>query len=630
MRLRHALPFAVGIALLLPLSDTPLGSGGTRADAGGTQVRARAPQKISRTLFARIELGRRLFFDPAASPSGARSCASCHAPEHGWSDPGRVSADDIGDTTRHSQTIIDAAFNPTAHWDGEFSSVEQLITARLGSEPTPSGGSYGGSPFTPRDPRRPRGPVTKNGKTGKKKPVVTPGERRPLLAEIPMPIRVNPRVSTRLDSNGRYKEAFSAAFKTKSVTLPNIARAIAAFVHSVESTTAPYDHFTAGNLDALSASAQRGLKLFEGRAGCAQCHISKGNDSTGGYAFFTDFDFHNTGAAKHDLKLLMDDGDSQGALIQRVLRKHVKEAKPLRRALSSMADRGRGKVTGMPHEERKFKTPTLRDVAKRGPYMHNGRLETLHAVVRYYADGGGPDDTKSTKLHKFECSEQDADDLVAFLESLSGETQPGRASKVWTKRPRSTRLQFVDAGGRALKGLEVKLVAAGAELPVLRRPAEPIVIEKTDGSGRLRFEPGATTHTRIVLPEGLPVLGGALIPDTCAKAEVRVPVAGRMSFLVTFPAGAAAPPLLVGVHTERPQVKGHPRARTTFVRVGEVVEVKGSQVAKYEGWARTDVGHSVTLLVPGRETHERGVHIKAALRYPIAAGAEIRLDLRDE
>ena len=133
-----------------------------------------------------------------------------------------------------------------------------------------------------------------------------------------------------------------------------------------------------------------------------------------------------------------------------------------------------------------------------------------------------------------------------------------------------------------------------------------------------------------MLPEGLQVLGGSLIPDTCAKAELRVPVAGRMSFVVTFAPGTSAPPVLVGVHTERAPVKGHPRERTTFVRVGGVVSLNGAWVAKYEGWARTDVGHSVTLLIPGRETHKRGDRIKSALRYAIAAGAEIRLDLRDE
>ncbi|MDA1194791.1 MAG: cytochrome-c peroxidase, partial [Planctomycetota bacterium] len=82
---------------------------------------------------ALVALGRRLFFDPAISRSGARSCASCHDPDHGFSDPGRVSDDDFGRTRRHSQTLLDGHLNPSAHWDGEFATVEELVLARIGS-----------------------------------------------------------------------------------------------------------------------------------------------------------------------------------------------------------------------------------------------------------------------------------------------------------------------------------------------------------------------------------------------------------------------------------------------------------------------------------------------------------------
>jgi len=628
MRRRHALSLAAGAALLLLLNDP---ASGPVADAGDTLVPARKAHRVSPRLFARIELGRRLFFDPAASPSGARSCASCHAPDHGWSDPARVSADDAGTTTRHSQTILDAAFNPTAHWDGEFASVEQLVTTRLSSVPTSTGGGgYGrGTPFTP---LRRKGPVTKRDRKTKKKTkeeVITPGTRRKLLTNVPVPPNASAQVAMRLMTSGRYEEAFFAVFKKKTIALPQIAQAIAAFVHSVESTTAPYDHFKAGDLHALSTSAQRGLTLFEGRAGCAQCHLTKGD-----HPFFTDFAFHNTGISKHELETFPASAKARNTTreraLQRALRRRMRAAGDLKRVLDTLADPGRARITSKAAETRTFKTPTLRDVAKRGPYMHNGRLKTLHDVVRYYAVGGGPDDTKSTRLHKFKCSDQDTEDLVAFLESLSGAERPGQATKVWTKRTRSTRLAFVDAGGNPMEDLDVRLVPVGDVLPVLRAPAESMTTETTDRSGRVRFEPGATTHTRIVLPEGLPVRGGGLIPDTCSKARIHVPIAGRMTFVVTFPAGAAAPPLLLGVHTERAPLLGHPRERTRFVRVGEAVEVAGALVAKYKGWARTDVGRTVTLIVPGRQTLTRGSGIKPDLRYPISAGAQYTLDLRSE
>src|SRR5262245_52250853 len=73
------------------------------------------------------ELGRRLFFDPAASRMGMRSCADCHDPGHGYSDPEKVSRDDAKTTKRHSQTIVDTADSPSGHWDGEFQRIEEVV-----------------------------------------------------------------------------------------------------------------------------------------------------------------------------------------------------------------------------------------------------------------------------------------------------------------------------------------------------------------------------------------------------------------------------------------------------------------------------------------------------------------------
>ena len=83
----------------------------------------------------KIELGRRLFFDPLASQSGLKACAACHDPGHGFSDPEVVSRDGVGLSARHSQTILDADQNPSAHWDGEFRSVQELCERRLGPPP---------------------------------------------------------------------------------------------------------------------------------------------------------------------------------------------------------------------------------------------------------------------------------------------------------------------------------------------------------------------------------------------------------------------------------------------------------------------------------------------------------------
>jgi hypothetical protein len=155
---------------------------------------------------ARIELGRRLFFDPLASRSGARACSSCHDPEHGYSDPGARSEDDVARTGRHSQTLLDGHRNPTAHWDGEFDSIEELVTARLGTfsgvrglavsrgahgplgeilplQPPPTTGADGGVGSDDDPPPPPTGgggygpPVTPRRHAGLPTPMTRPGSR---------------------------------------------------------------------------------------------------------------------------------------------------------------------------------------------------------------------------------------------------------------------------------------------------------------------------------------------------------------------------------------------------------------------------------------------------------------------
>src|SRR5436190_24148138 len=83
-----------------------------------------------------VELGRRLFFDPAVSRSGDNSCATCHDPEHGFASKRRTDLDDFTMTRRHSQTLLDAANGKRFHWDGEFDRVADLVEAPLG---TPAG-----------------------------------------------------------------------------------------------------------------------------------------------------------------------------------------------------------------------------------------------------------------------------------------------------------------------------------------------------------------------------------------------------------------------------------------------------------------------------------------------------------
>ena len=92
-----------------------------------------------------VELGRRLFFDPAISRSGENSCGTCHQPDHGFSSRDRIDDDDFTKTRRHSQPLLDLAGGRAFHWDGEFDSISELVALRLGE---PSGAS---GQFTPTD-----------------------------------------------------------------------------------------------------------------------------------------------------------------------------------------------------------------------------------------------------------------------------------------------------------------------------------------------------------------------------------------------------------------------------------------------------------------------------------------------
>jgi cytochrome c peroxidase len=186
-------------------------------------------------------------------------------------------------------------------------------------------------------------------------------------------------VVTRLQRIGFYQGLFADAFPEEPVaSARTITFAIAAFERTIVSGTTPFDRWVAGEDEAIGAAAQRGFALFAGKANCAACHTTWR---------LTDDDFHDTG--------LPDSGD-----------------------------RGRGAVTGRRQDDHAFRTPSLRNAARRTPYMHDGSLPTLRAVVDHYADGLVARPTLSARLRRVALSEAERADLVAFLESLSDDRPP--------------------------------------------------------------------------------------------------------------------------------------------------------------------------------------------------------------
>ena len=180
-------------------------------------------------------------------------------------------------------------------------------------------------------------------------------------------------LATILDQVPAYQTLLAAAAPGQPITPDLVARAIATFERSVVYPPSTFDRFVAGETTALSESGKRGFALFTGRAGCSACHAGWN---------FTDDGFHDIGLPGPDL--------------------------------------GRGAF--MPHVvklQHAFRTPGLRDIARRGPYMHDGSIPTLAAVIDHY-DGGGIDrPSRSELVHPIGLSATEKSDLLAFLQSLT-------------------------------------------------------------------------------------------------------------------------------------------------------------------------------------------------------------------
>ena len=181
-----------------------------------------------------------------------------------------------------------------------------------------------------------------------------------------------------LASVPEYQKAFQAAFGA-GPSETTIVQALASFLRNLRSGDSAYDRYQAGKNDALGADAKAGMELFTGKAGCAICHMPP---------LFTNRGFHNVGigmgAEKPDV----------GAAGE--------------------------KAFNDPSRTGQFKTPTLRNIAKTAPYFHDGSASLLKDAVTLMAGGGLANPHKDATLQDRKLSTQEIDQLVAFLESLTG------------------------------------------------------------------------------------------------------------------------------------------------------------------------------------------------------------------
>ena len=214
-------------------------------------------------------------------------------------------------------------------------------------------------------------------------------------------------VIERLRQVPEYESGFREAFGGEP-TYGRILNAVAAYVSSLRSQDVPFDRFISGDESAVSESARRGFELFRGKAGCIRCHSGP---------MFSDGGFHSLGLnANKDIFL-----DPQRHItFRRFFRTlGVPGYEHLRH------DAGLHCVSKKKSDMELMRTPTLREVSKTAPYMHDGQLATLADVVAFYNAGGGPRDSKDPMLKPLQLSDQEQADLVEFLKSLSGTLPDG-------------------------------------------------------------------------------------------------------------------------------------------------------------------------------------------------------------
>ena len=187
--------------------------------------------------------------------------------------------------------------------------------------------------------------------------------------------------SSTIDKVAGYKPYFKEAFGDDKVTIDHIAEAIAHYERTRVSGNSAWDKWKAAKQQPPNPELKLGEELFFGRAKCTACHVGNA---------FTDSRFHNIGIGWDE-------------------------------TTKKFKDEGRGKITGKPEEIGAFKTPGLRDTALHSPYMHDGSIETLEAVVEHYDKGGTANPHLDPKMEKLTLNGDEKKALVTFMKALTGE-----------------------------------------------------------------------------------------------------------------------------------------------------------------------------------------------------------------
>lgn len=320
----------------------------------------------------KITLGETLFKDTRFSSTGEVSCETCHLVDNAFTDgPLSVSEGIEGLTgTRNAPTVVNSVYMKTQFWDGRSPSLEDQAL-------------------------------------------------HPFVNPVEMGLKDHQPILDLVRSDPEYLKAFQNVFGKSGddITMTEVTQAIAAFERTQVSGNSPFDrYFFGGEEEALTPAQKRGFDLFVNKGRCVSCHVIEQTQ-----ALFTDNRFHNIGVGINDIQ--EDVPDLAGEFLKAEATASEVDVRVLTDKRTS--ELGRFAVSRGFDDLGSFKTPTLRNIAVTAPYMHDGSLETLDEVVIHYNNGGvnaegdPVNDFLSGGIRPLDLTDEEMDDLVAFMEALT-------------------------------------------------------------------------------------------------------------------------------------------------------------------------------------------------------------------
>lgn len=357
-------------------------------------------------------LGQFLFFDAGLSANGKVSCATCHDPARAFTD-GKQLAEALGVGTRHTPTILNAAYQRWLFWDGRADSLWAQVVHPLESPLEMGSSRVATTRYIAAQPKLRAAYERVFGASA----IFDQAARLPRAAR-PLPEQPS-------DALHRAWESLAPTERDAvDRVLANVGKALAAYERKLITPNSPLDQMVAAvrsgdarGRDALSPAAQRGLQLFVGAAKCHFCHQGP---------LLSDMEFHSTLIPPLDRRAPRDAARYAGA---RIVAEDVFNARgPFSDARDGTAARRLEFLANRPDNWGLFRTPTLRNVALTPPYMHQGQFATLAQVVEHYSTMRDAISTghhkRETILNPLRLSAEQSADLVALLESLTSPPPP--------------------------------------------------------------------------------------------------------------------------------------------------------------------------------------------------------------